>query len=159
MKIELKNFKYSDFASHETPCFEATIVIDGKRRGTVSNDGRGGSNCYHPYGIEFDIQAYAMTLPAEVCELFPEGLAQNADSLISRILDDHLLRKELKRKLKTKAIFIKDGTLMEGVTKRNSGHTVATVSDYYKAQGFEVLNLLPFESALNLYIHHARASA
>jgi hypothetical protein len=42
MKVELKNVKYSAFASQETHCFEATVYIDGKRVGTVSNEGYGG---------------------------------------------------------------------------------------------------------------------
>ena len=40
MKIELKNVKYSDFASHETHCFEASVYIDGKRAGIVSKAAR-----------------------------------------------------------------------------------------------------------------------
>ena len=31
MKIEIKHVKYSQFASRETNCFEATVYIDGKR--------------------------------------------------------------------------------------------------------------------------------
>lgn len=41
MKVELKNIKIAKFASEETLCFEATIYIDGKRSGTVKNNGWG----------------------------------------------------------------------------------------------------------------------
>ena len=40
MKITLKNVKYSEFASQETYCFEATIYLDGKKAGQVRNDGQ-----------------------------------------------------------------------------------------------------------------------
>ena len=48
MQIELKNFKHSEFASHETHCYEATIWIDGKRSFLAQNDGQGGSDHYYP---------------------------------------------------------------------------------------------------------------
>ena len=48
MKITLKNIKYSDFASHETPCYQATIYVNGKRFAYVSNDGRGGCDDVYP---------------------------------------------------------------------------------------------------------------
>lgn len=48
MEITLKNIKHSEFASHETHCFEATVYIDGKRAFGVENDGQGGPNNYFP---------------------------------------------------------------------------------------------------------------
>ena len=44
MKIELKNIKHSEFASHETFCYEATLYVEGKPFAQVSNDGQGGSD-------------------------------------------------------------------------------------------------------------------
>lgn len=42
MNIELKNIKYSQFASHETNCYQASIYVDGRKAGAVDNDGHGG---------------------------------------------------------------------------------------------------------------------
>jgi hypothetical protein len=42
MNIELKNVKHSEFASHETNCFEATIYVDGKKAGEAHNNGCAG---------------------------------------------------------------------------------------------------------------------
>lgn len=47
MKIELKNIKYAAFASEETHCYNASLYIDGKKIGTVSNDGHGGCDMFH----------------------------------------------------------------------------------------------------------------
>lgn len=47
-KITLQGLKYSNFASHETACFEATVLVDGKKFCHASNDGNGGSDFYEP---------------------------------------------------------------------------------------------------------------
>lgn len=47
MEITLKNIKHSGFASRETHCFQASIYVDGKRSGTVENNGHGGCNDEH----------------------------------------------------------------------------------------------------------------
>lgn len=45
-KIELKNLKYAEFASEETPCYEATVYVDGARFCIASNQGQGGDDSY-----------------------------------------------------------------------------------------------------------------
>lgn len=47
-KITLQGLKYAQFASHETACFEATVLVDGKKFCHASNDGQGGPNFYEP---------------------------------------------------------------------------------------------------------------
>ena len=79
MKITLKNIKHSEFASHETHCFEASIYIDGKRRATVSNCGQGGCNDEHwdDRTVMDAVYDYVKTLPpvevewsdAELCDV------------------------------------------------------------------------------------------
>ncbi len=44
MKLELKNIKHSEFASHETFCYEANLYVNGKPFAHVSNDGQGGAD-------------------------------------------------------------------------------------------------------------------
>jgi hypothetical protein len=48
MKIEVRNVKFSAFASQETNCFEATIWIDGKRIGAARNEGHGARRTSNP---------------------------------------------------------------------------------------------------------------
>ena len=45
--ITLKNIKYSSRFSRETPCFQSTIYMYGKRAMKVENDGHGGPNQYY----------------------------------------------------------------------------------------------------------------
>jgi hypothetical protein len=42
MKLEMKNIKHSEFASHETYCYEGSVYLDGKPFALVGNDGHGG---------------------------------------------------------------------------------------------------------------------
>jgi hypothetical protein len=44
-KVELKNIKTLESNSEETLCFTASLYLDGKRVGKVSNAGRGGPTC------------------------------------------------------------------------------------------------------------------
>ena len=41
-KIEMKNISYYKRGSEETPCYNATVYINGKKAVEVSNDGHGG---------------------------------------------------------------------------------------------------------------------
>lgn len=102
MKIELKNVKHSEFASQETDCFEASVYIDGKRAGTVSNDGHGGCNNYHPYDLAKRINAYAKTLPK--IDMSAHGLTgddrfmeQSDETLIGDLLNAYLRTRHEKR--------------------------------------------------------------
>lgn len=103
MKIELKNVKHSEFASHETDCFEASVYLDGKRAGMVSNDGHGGCNDYHPWQMKEQIDAYAATLPPTVFEDIQ--LQPNADILIGDLLNAYLRLKEHKRICRNRTVF------------------------------------------------------
>ena len=47
MKLELRNIKYSSFASQETSCYQAKLYVDGKPFATVGNEGCGGCDYQH----------------------------------------------------------------------------------------------------------------
>ena len=107
MKIELKNVKHSEFASHETDCFQASVYIDGKKAGTVDNDGQGGCNRYSPWQLADTLDAYAKTLPPDVYEYGGEThtMEQNADILIGDLLNRHLQAKKNKSLCRGKTVF------------------------------------------------------
>lgn len=156
MKIELKNIKHAEFASEETNCFQASVYIDGKRAGTVENDGRGGCNTYHPYQIEEAINAYAETLPAKKMQVGDQefDLQPDADILIGDLLVQHLLAKDLKRALSNRVLFVgKDGALRE--TKKMPKDLLAgllTHPDLPAKLGSDIiLNFMPFTLALQTY--------
>jgi len=107
MKIELKNIKHSEFASAETNCFEASVWIDGKRAGTVKNDGQGGPNMYHPWTLENVLNEYAKTLPP--VNAFGYEIQDDADTLIHPILTAWLTNKENRRICARRTCFRKPG--------------------------------------------------
>ena len=48
-KLELKNISYYARGSEETPCYNATVYVNGKKAVEVSNDGIGGCDRQHTY--------------------------------------------------------------------------------------------------------------
>ena len=48
-KLELKNISYYERGSEETPCYNATVYVNGKKAVEVSNDGHGGCDRQHTY--------------------------------------------------------------------------------------------------------------
>jgi hypothetical protein len=160
MKIELKNIKHSEFASHETNCYEATIYINGKREGVVSNDGQGGCDSVHPWQLAQEIDAYAKTLPPVVCEWIdpktgePFVLEQTHETIFGELLTDWLVDKDLKRSLKTKIIFMKeDGKIYASKTQKPA-ELKLTLSIPRLAERLSakvVLNNLPYAEAKQIY--------
>lgn len=65
-RFSLAALKVSDFASEETLCFQASILLDGKKVGTASNDGHGGCHLirFTDKGAETLFGEEAAKLPA-----------------------------------------------------------------------------------------------
>jgi len=161
MKIEIKNLKHSEFASHETNCFEASVYVDGKRIGVVSNDGQGGCNSYsHPRSTWAPIEDYAKTLPPRKYTMTQDGvptevdLPIDMDTVIDGLVTDALYARDLKRQMLNRIMFIgEDGAMME--TSRMDKGTMANwlskpeLMDKLKAT--KVLNLMPMADAIKLY--------
>ena len=160
MKIELKNIKHSEFASHETNCYEATIYINGKREGVVSNDGQGGCDSVHPWQLAQEIDAYAKTLPPVVCKWIdpktgePFVLEQTHETIFGELLNDWMLDRGLKKKLNSKILFVKeDGKVYETKTQKPA-ELKLTLSIPRLAERLSakvVLNNLPYAEAKQIY--------
>jgi len=153
MRIELRNIKYAAFASQETSCFEATVYIDGTKAGTVSNEGHGGCNWYHPNELEARLTTHAKTLPPAKVEGYGE-LEYDADLLVGELLEAALLEKDFKRDIKSKVLYVKaDGHLYSAKPKKP--HTVQTYLDNRAKIAWlanaQVLNLLPPAEAFKIY--------
>ena len=58
MKLELKNIKHSEFASHETFCYEANLYVNGKPFAHVSNDGQGSADYLYQDDRFKDLEAW-----------------------------------------------------------------------------------------------------
>lgn len=151
MKIELKNIKHSEFASHETNCYEATIYINGKREGLVSNDGHGGCDHVTPWQLAQEIDAYAKTLPPIVCEWNdpttgkPFVMEQTHETIFGDLLTNWLIDKDLKRLMKTKTLFTRDGQLYE----------ISKAVRISPSESIQILNNLPFDQARKIYKENA----
>ena len=154
MNITVKNVKHYPSMSEETLCFEATIYINGKSAGRVSNRGYGGCNSYDNHTTEATLNAYAKTLPkfesvvSDPTTNLPMLLEQDADMLISDLVNRWLSARDLKKALKKKVVFVSDhNRLME--------LTPLTPANLARMSGKQVLNTMPFEAALDLYLSMA----
>jgi hypothetical protein len=160
MKIELKNIKHSEFASHETNCYEATIYINGKREGLVSNDGQGGCDNVTPWQLAQEIDAYAKTLPPVVCEWIdpktgkPFVMEQTHEIIFGELLNDWLLDKDLKKQLNSRVLFAKDDGKIYATKTQKSAELKLTLSISSLAQRLNakiILNNLPYNQAKQIY--------
>lgn len=163
MNIELRNIKHAAFASQETDCFEATIWIDGKKSGTVSNDGHGGAHMFHPYALAESLNAYGKTLPMRSSKTLQiEGdsfeYAQDAESLINDLLTAWLIERDFKRAVKSKLLFTKaDGKVYQ--TKKCSPELLNRLTadaamrkvQLDKLGAVVCLNFMPLPEALAIY--------
>jgi hypothetical protein len=160
MKIELKNIKHSEFASHETNCYEATIYINGKREGLVSNDGQGGPDNVTPWQLAQEIDAYAKTLPPVVCEWIdpktgkPFVIEQTHEIIFGELLNDWLLDKDLKKQLNSKILFTKEDGKIYATKTQKPAELKLTLSITSLAQRLNakvILNQLPYTQAKQIY--------
>ena len=156
MNITLKNVKFSEFASQETNCFEATVYIDGKRAGVTSNEGHGGCNNYYPSALYATINKYAETLPPIVSQYLdgngePMILEHDADTLIGDLFNYWLHSRDLKKSLSKSILFIgEDGKLWRSKqTDLKAALSRPDISQKLKAK--QILNFLPFDAALEIY--------
>jgi hypothetical protein len=157
MKIELKNVKHSEFASHETNCFEATIYIDGKKVGHAENSGQGGTTNISPNTLVLMLDEYAKTLPPLIYKsndtIEITEIKQDAELLIDELLTTWLYARDLKRMMAKKIVFKRDGQILETVKL-----TPVAMQNYLSSPTFkermnadEILNAIPFNKALEIY--------
>ena len=108
MKLELKNIKHSEFASHETFCYEANLYVNGKPFAHVSNDGQGGADYLYRDDRFLDGEAwnkcYALVkihcadkFRWELDDGWREGTIETA---CHELMTDYLIRKDLNKALK-----------------------------------------------------------
>lgn len=64
----LSKIKLCEWASQETPCFEAVLEYAGQKY-RVSNSGRGGGNSYHPQPPLNELDVWAAANNAPIAEM------------------------------------------------------------------------------------------
>jgi hypothetical protein len=147
--LELKNIKYTAWASEETNCYQASLYLDGKKIALVSNDGHGGcDNFYREEGVlptvEAEIHEYFKTLPRIQFTNF--AVDQDLETWCGSQVERYLSSKDLKRHIK-KGSIIKDGKnvytwkhhLTPQMIKKNHPDAI-------------ILNDLRFEEALDIFM-------
>lgn len=172
--ITVKNLKYAAFASEETHCFEATVYVDGKKFCRTSNEGHGGCNMDYPVGkatmgdlgrriVELNKRIAATAEPPLESEpewkqdLWKKGFRPNFETAVMEAVERELAAKDLKKILK-KSVMIEDEgrcyTLDPMPVDALFGlHRVAAKESIAKAYPkAKIINLLPFEEALGIYM-------
>ena len=170
-RLEVKNVKHSDFASHETLCFECSVYFDGIKVATAENDGRGGETfvSFDDREKERQVREWEKEQP-KIKTDFPAAVTRDGEtqteeffsypfsleSAIDPLVGDFLTERDLKRKLKTKLLITDDtcdsGQFYTWTLKVFGQRTIEDIANAVVAGNkFEnpvVLNLLPFEEAL-----------
>ena len=151
MKIDLKAIQYAAFSSEETNCYTANLYVDGRKIGTVGNDGHGGPDHFHGDRAAFaaaDAWCKA-NLPRWQCN----GKSVETDFEIhcGQLVDDWLTAREMKTKFRTK-IVMRDPADGHLYAVKHRGRIEATIAGIGKRHpGAVILNTLPFAEALTLY--------
>jgi len=161
MKLELKNIKHTAWASEETHCYQASLYVDGKPVAIVSNDGHGGCDrdYDHPkfkgdYRATMKaVDAYFKSLPkTDACDIFPEGMEQELEFWCADQVNNFLVSRELKKKLKSHVLFqfkYKDGIY------QSKYHPTVTDGDWVinkqAGETRRILNDMPFADALVIW--------
>lgn len=161
MKVELRNIKYAAFASQETACFTATVVIDGKIEGTVANQGTGGPDEFRGTGtqrgwsggleLQKKLEEWAKSLPPYTSEFASEPQTHNAETAIAGLLDEFLLRRDLHRRLARKVVFVKDEKLYTATPRRGETPAAAALVFAREKGVTHVLNTMPESEALEAF--------
>lgn len=157
MEIKLRNIKYFAEMSEETPCYHASLYVDGKRIGKVWNEGHGG-----PDGFSGDEAAYhaadawiKANTPAKT--VWGMEIDPDIEQRCMELLTEHLMRRDLKRDLKKAVLFLKtprDGALYEVKPKggmSESGTEMARKIVRERHPEAVILNDLPESQALAYY--------
>ena len=88
MNVKLNNLKVSEFASHETTCFQAVLNVAGYDVAIVENDGQGGCNKYTLIGNVKDSsitrsKVLLRSVEQHAISLDPNGFEQLDDLIYS----------------------------------------------------------------------------
>ena len=162
--LEVKNITHYARGSEETPCYNATVYINGKKAIEVSNDGHGGCDRQHTYP-EIEERGLVQKANEWCVKTFGQGsfdfMADGKKETCTYDIDlehhchDELYKwldtKILKRDLKKQYLFVEKGQLM-GYKKKANDSDMAFKHFFEKKHPNEkCLNFLPFDDALKLF--------
>ena len=161
--LEVKNISHYERGSEETPCYNATVYINGKKAIEISNEGHGGMDRQSQYdGFEHGIvkqanewcvkkfgkKSFTYQSDGEEKEFFYDmDLEHVCHEELYKWLDTKLLKKDLKKQY----LFVEDGHLMG--YKRTPKHNDEMFKKFFEKNhpNQKCLNFLPFDDALKLF--------
>ena len=166
--LEVKNLSHYARGSEETPCYNATVYINGKKAIEISNDGHGGMDRQdsYPEVLDFHPTKRIVTLANEWCvkkfgqdsfTYMSDGKEETCsydldlEHYCHKVLYDWLDTKSLKKDMKAKYLFVEKGQLM--AYKRIANDTETSFKHFFEKNhpNQKCLNFLPFDDALKLY--------
>lgn len=160
--IQLKNIKHTEWASHETHCYTASLYWQGHRIGAVGNDGHGGCDWADVTNKRLwaEMLEWIKAQPGIVCDFEdpntgePAVLDASPDIICADLVSDFLITKDVKRIMAKKVLFTKAGEKGLYATKgaRNAAereHWVSQISQ--REDTGVVLNSLPIDDAVKIY--------
>ena len=109
MQIELRRVSYSATLSQETSAFTADIWVDGRKAGSAENHGTGGCTNIHPHALQQRLDEHGKTLPqvdiGSMSGGAPSLIAQDGEWIVGRLLDDWILLRDLRKRLKNRVLY------------------------------------------------------
>lgn len=129
IQVTLKNLKVNTRLSEETYCFSASLYVDGKRRGDVTNRGHGGPHEFSDLGAKRELDEWGKTQPPiETCGM---ELPLDAELIVGDLIDKEMLARDRKamtrkllRKLKHPRCLVIIGIAVEDSEVRAAGERV-----------------------------------
>ncbi len=107
-KYEVRNVKNSVANAGETACFSATLLVDGERFATVSNDGWSGAHDVEPispFGWD-DIREESRRMGED--RFLIDHPFETFDAAILTLVELHAAGETIQRHTKTKVVFIEN---------------------------------------------------
>lgn len=160
MNIELRNIKVLASLSEETPAYTATLFVDGKKIGDVSNHGHGGCDEFHGDNAAYNkaalfihdqekddtpVSDYWADKPQALANLTFEGWCHTKAF-------ESLERKNFASKLSRQIMYVKAGEKNVYGAKIVKGRKDDQIAAYKaKIPGIIVLNTLSADEAFKVY--------
>ena len=163
-KLELKNIKYFVTLSEETPCYDATVYVNGKKAIRVSNRGCGAcdsQDVYPQFMDEWDGENVLRTLNEYCVKTFGTEktdwgeIEYDLEHWCQKQLFIDQDRKLLKRNMKKNVMFfetkedISKGQYYMIKIQNNIMGLIAYIKDKYPQS--IILNDMPFDEALKTF--------
>mgnify|MGYP003128273887 FL=1 len=167
-KLEVKNISYYARGSEETPCYNATVYINGKKAIEVSNEGHGGSDRQDTYPElhDFHPTKHILTLANEWCiknygtktHKYMSGgeeksfdIEMDLEHVCQDALYDWLDRKVLKKDLNAKFLCQEDKELFAYKKPKHADEDEFKAVLRNRHPKAKCLNFMAFEDALKLF--------